>query len=104
MSDAPLTSNLVVFLEEPDQHGLMRQRRVGPLAQVVSQYTDEIERLTEELDIHLKVHLGVVRENVRLREALKKLVDWTTEKTPGWAPLEQARAALAGDETTGKPK
>jgi hypothetical protein len=59
----------------------------------------EIERLTEELDTHLKVHLGVVRENVRLRAALKKLVDWTTEKTPGWAPLEEARAALAAAET-----
>jgi len=34
----------------------------------------EIERLTEELDTHLKVHLGVVRENVRLRAALERIV------------------------------
>jgi|HubBroStandDraft_4_1064222.scaffolds.fasta_scaffold01735_8 hypothetical protein len=33
---------------------------------------DEIERLTAELDTHLMVHLGVVRENVRLRKALEK--------------------------------
>ena len=38
----------------------------------------EIERLAEELATHLQVHLGVVRENVRLREALQKIV-----KRPG---------------------
>jgi hypothetical protein len=63
----------------------------------------DIDRLREELDTHLKVHLGVVRENIRLRRALKSLVDWTTEKTPGWAPLEQARAALAAESETPLP-
>ena len=40
---------------------------------VANEKQAEIERLHEELDTHLKVHLGVVRDNTRLRAVIRNI-------------------------------
>jgi hypothetical protein len=65
------------------------------LAHILEQ-DNEIERLTEELDTHLKVHLGVVRENVRLRAALND-IDGMAEAGRKAAPFQPHGRNLEGD-------
>jgi hypothetical protein len=60
---------------------------------------DEIERLTEDLDTHLKVHLGVVRENVRLRAALEETRARIVDQWSGsdkWLLSEEAAHTYMG--------